>query len=189
MEGSRFEASVDETRRLLGEIDGIQQRTREDFRDSSWQWMAIWAVVCCGASISAFTPLAGWYWIVAAPVGIVVTVLVGFRADQRIRVRRKIWPPMAVGAVIGLANTVLSFRLGEEAIVVAVWVVLGLGFAAISAWDRVPSAPAAFSLLSIATLVVGVAVPDRFTLYPVIGVAFAAVLGSFSFVTRRGVPA
>jgi hypothetical protein len=189
MDGQGFDCTVDDARRLLGELDGIQLETRADFHGEAWQWMALWAVVCAGAAASAFTPFAGVYWLLGAPVGMALSMLLGARAGTRTRLRRKPWPAVVTGVCIGVANGLISWRLEEAVIVVAIWVVLGLGFSVLMTIERIPLAPTWFSLLAIASAVAGVAVRDTFALYPVIGVAFCVLLGWCAFRTKRAVTA
>lgn len=183
-EGSEIAVDVDEARRLLSEMDDIKEGTREEFRDGAWQWLLVWSGVCLGASISAYTPVAGWYWAIGAPIGLVLTVFVGMRVDQRLPVRRKAWPYFAVGAGIAVANTAVSMLLGEEVVVVAVWVVLGLGFAALTALDRMPSASALFIVVSLGTIVAGMWTRDPFGLYPALGLLFAVTLAALAGAIR-----
>lgn len=171
---------IDETLSLLNEMRGIKEGTRQEFRDGAWQWLLVWSAVCAGAAVSAFTPLVGWYWAFAVPVGLAVTALIEIRVEKRLRIRRKAWPYFAVGASIAVANMAVSAVFGDEVVVVGVWVVLGLGFAALVALDRIPSASALFIVLSLATLVAGVWTRDPFALYPVLGVAFAATLAALA---------
>lgn len=172
----------------MTEIGGIKDQTRADFLDGTWQWLLVWSAVCVGAAASAFTPFAEWYWMVGAPIGLAVTVLVSMRAEARVRLRRKPWPYMAVSAAIGLANGALSYAVPPEALVVGLWVVLGLGFAALTSLDRVPGAPSVFIALACFAIVAGLATPDTFGLYPILGMMFACVLGGFAFLTWRAVP-
>lgn len=183
-----FDGGVDEARRLLGEIDGIQIRTRADFRDGTWQWLAVWAIVCAGAAASAFTPFAGWYWMLGAPLGMAVTMVVSVRAETRIRLKRRAWPSIVTGVGMGVANTIVWLYLDGPVIVVGIWVVLGFGFAVLTSIDRVPSAPRAFVMLSILCVVGGVAVRDAYSLYPVLAMAFCMVLATFAVRVRSGVP-
>lgn len=181
-------ATVEEALRLIDEIDGIKGDTRAAFFDGTWQWLLVWSVVCLGAAASAFTPFAGWYWLIGAPAGLAATAIVTSRAEARVRLRRKPGPYVAAGLGMACANGVFSYALPPEIVVVAIWVVLGLGFAALTWLDRVPTAPDAFLALTGGAIVAGVAIRDRLTLYPVIAVAFAIVLARFAMVTRRSVP-
>jgi len=185
MDGQRFEGTVDDARRLLGELDGIQIQTRAEFHRQAWRWMALWSAVCAGAAASAFTPFAAWYWMLGAPVGLALTMLLGVRAESRRGLRRKTWPPVMTGIGIGLANGIISFRLDGAVTVVLIWVVLGLGFSVLMVIERVPRAPTWFLLLAAATAIAGYAVRDTFALYPIIGGVFSVVLGWCAFCTRR----
>lgn len=180
--------TVEEALRLIGEIDGIKGDTRAAFFDGTWQWLLIWSVVCLGAAASALTPLAGWYWMIGAPAGLAATVIVTTRAEMRVRLRRKPGPYVAVGLAMACANGFFSYALAPDMIVVVIWVVLGVGFAALTWLDRVPAAPGAFVVLTGAAIVARVAVGDGLALYPFIAVAFAIVLARFAVVTWRSVP-
>jgi len=188
VDGQTSGHEVHEARRLLGELGVIQGRTRADFLDGTWQWMAVWAVVCAGAAASAFSPLAGWYWMLGAPLGMAVTMAVSVRAESRVRLRRKAWPSVATGVGIGIVIGLISWRFEESVIVVAVWVVLGLGFAVLTAIDRVASAPTVFVMLSIGSTVTGVAVRDPYALYPWLAGGFSLALAYFAARAWRGVP-
>lgn len=183
-----LDVDVDEARRLVLEIGGIKDQTRADFRDGTWQWLMVWAFVCAGAAASAFTPAAGWYWMLGAPIGLVATVIVSVRAESRARIKRKVGPYVVVSIVMGCVNGAISFAFEQEVVAVAIWVVLGFGFAALTSLDRVPTAPTTFLLLAVGTVVAGVSVDDGFVLYTVAAATFCVALMGFGVTVRRAAP-
>lgn len=180
---------AEDARQIIAEIAGIKQRTRTNLLSCSWQWLLVWSVVCAGAAVSAFTALAGWYWVAAVPVGMAATLAVSVRAERQVSIRRKAWPYFAVAGGMALANTWVSMVFDVEVVVVGIWVVLGLGFAALAALDRLPAAASVFVALAAASGVAGVAVVDRLALYPILASGFAVTLAGFSIRTKRAMPA
>ncbi|MFN2485431.1 MAG: hypothetical protein ABR609_02265, partial [Acidimicrobiia bacterium] len=122
----------------------------------------MWSVVFLGAFFSSFlSDLAGWYWLIGVPLGYLGMYLAYRKLDDT-GVGAKSWPYAATGIGIGVINMVASFVLPDEAIVVAVWVVLGLGFAVFSWIDRQPLAAALFAALSLLALLLGLTTEDTF---------------------------
>ncbi|MEX0667530.1 MAG: hypothetical protein WD313_04305, partial [Acidimicrobiia bacterium] len=81
-------------------------------------------------------------------------------------------PYWITGLAIAVANTAAGLLLPDEAIVVVVWVVIGLGFGMLSWLDRQPAASALFFGLGLASGVLGVVVENRFILYSVLALVF-----------------
>ncbi|CAN5327812.1 hypothetical protein BH18ACT5_BH18ACT5_15680 [soil metagenome] len=157
---------------LLEELEGIQRRTKLDVRGESWRYLAVWAGVFFGAFLSSFLPgVAGWYWLLGVPLGYLGMYL-AYRNVEYSGVGTKAWPYATTGIGIGVANGIASFVLPEEAIVIAVWVVLGVGFAVLSWIDRQPLAASLFGALSLLALLLGLTTADTFQLYPVLALIF-----------------
>ncbi|HSM43515.1 MAG TPA: hypothetical protein VK969_00715, partial [Acidimicrobiia bacterium] len=82
--------------------------------------------------------------------------------------------------LVGLAIMIASFAAGalfpDEAMVIAVWVIVGFGFAAFAWLERI--SPAAWLLAAMAVLsgILGLVVEDTFTLYPALALSFSAAL-------------
>jgi hypothetical protein len=160
------------TPELLKELQRLQRQTKLDVRGESWRYLAVWAVVFLGAFVSSFFPrFAGWYWIPGVALGYLGMYL-AYRNVDYSGVGTKSWPYAATGVAIGVVNGFASFLLPEEAIVVAVWVVMGVGFAVLSWIDRQPLAAALFAALSVLSLLLGLQVEDTFELYPILALVF-----------------
>ncbi|CAN5863806.1 MAG: hypothetical protein ACR2NT_04640 [Acidimicrobiia bacterium] len=166
---------------LLEELARIQRKTKLDVRGESWRYLAVWSVVFLGAFFSSFlSDLAGWYWVIGVPLGYLGMYL-AYRNVNDDRVGAKSWPYAVTGIGIGIVNMVASFVLPDEAIVVAVWVVLGVGFAVLSWIDRQPLAAALFAALSLLALLLGLTTEDTFQLYPVLAMIFTLITAATSF--------
>lgn len=169
-----------EARGLLEEVNQIKSTTRARLHATGWQWLIVWAITFSGAALTgmvpAWMPYAELYWKLATPIAIVVTAIVSIKVDSRSPLRVRSWPYWAVGLAITVATFAASSVLSDEAVIVAVWVLLGLGFAAFSWLERL--APAAWLLagMSVVAAVLGFVVEDTFQLYPALALAFSAAL-------------
>ena len=139
---------------VLEEIRRLQKQTKLEVRKESWRYLAVWAAVFLGAFISSFTDLAGWYWLLGVPAGYLGMYLAYRNVDES-KVGTKSWPYAVTGIMIGVANGIASAVLPDEQIVVAIWVVLGTGFAILSWIDRQPLAAALFTSLALLALALG----------------------------------
>lgn len=172
--------SREEARGLLEELSEIQSTTRARLYAHGWQWMVVWALTFVGAALTAMIPawqdFAGVYWLYAVPVALALTAWISWRAEARSPVRQREWPYWTVGLGITVGCFGASAWLPESAVVVVVWVILGLGFAAFAWLERV--IPAAWVLASMAVVsgVLGIVVENTYQLYPALGLAFGAAL-------------
>lgn len=169
-----------EAKGLLRELSEIQSTTRGRLYACSWQWMVIWSVAFLGAALTGVVPawqrFAGAYWLGALPVSLVLTAVVSSRFESRSPVRRRATPYWIMGLGITLGNTAVSLLLPEPAIVVAIWVILGFGFAAFSWLDRVKPASWLLASMAVVSGLLGLVVEDTFQLYPALAFAFSAAL-------------
>jgi hypothetical protein len=162
---------------LLEELQRLQRQTRLEVRAESWRYLAVWAAVFLGAFVSSFIPnVAGWYWLLGVPLGYLGMYL-AYRNVEYSGIGTKSWPYAVTGIAIGVVNSVASFLLPDEAIVVAVWVVMGFGFATLSWIDRQALAASLFVALSLLTLLLGLTVDNTFELYPVLALIFTFAAG------------
>jgi hypothetical protein len=167
---------ADEARRMLESADDLQAAARREINAHSWQWFLVWAVVCLGAAVSAFTPIAGWFWIVGVPVGIGGTIAISARQHERSGVQRYPGGYWLIGGAMTVINFGASALLSDEVIVVVIWVVFGLGFTGFAMLERQPGAAVIFACLALATGIAGALVPDTFDLYVVAGIVFALAM-------------
>ncbi len=174
------EQSLNPSPELLEELARIQRRTKLDVRGESWRYLAVWSAVFLGAFISSFIPnVAGWYWLLGVPLGYLGMYL-AYRNLDDTGVGAKSWPYAVTGLGIGVVNGVASFLLSDEAIVVAVWVVLGVGFAILSWIDHQPLAASVFGALSVLALLLGLTTDDTLELYPVLALIFTLITAGTS---------
>jgi hypothetical protein len=158
---------------LLQELQRIQRQTKLEVRGESWRYLAVWAGVFLGAFASSFIPdVAGWYWLIGVPFGYLGMYLAYRKVDYS-SIGTKSWPYAVTGIAIGVLNTTASFLLADEAIVVFVWVVMGLGFATFSWIDRQALAASLFAALSVLSLLLGFTVENTFELYAILALVFA----------------
>lgn len=169
-----------QARGLLDELSEIQSTTRARLHASGWQWLVIWAAAFFGAALTAIVPswqpIADIYWMFATPISILLTVLVSARIDARSPVRQRAVPYWLVGGGIASSSFGAGAFLPDAAVVVVVWVILGLGFAAFAWLERVTPAVWLLSAMAIVAGVLGLVVDDTFDLYPVLALSFSAAL-------------
>jgi len=175
---------------ILAEIGRVRRLTRGALADGSWRYLAVWSVVFLGSWVTSFFPLGKYYWIIAIPAGYLGMWLM-FRGQQPAAWNRDA-PYWITGAGIAVANTTAGLLLPDEAIVVVVWVVIGLGFGVLSWLDRQPAASGLFFGLGLASGVLGLVVEDRFLLYSVLALVFTLATGGVGFAlwlwARRHLP-
>jgi hypothetical protein len=173
-----------EAQSLIDEVEGIKAHTRGELRSTGWQWLTVWSVAFFGAALTALVPawesIAGFYWVLAVPVALVVTAVISWKVELPAPVRRRQGPYWAVGAGITIAATAASLLLPESAIVVVIWVIMGLGFAGFAWLERI--VPAAWLLAAMAVIsgMLGMIVADPFALYPVLALAFSFALAGIA---------
>lgn len=167
---------AEEARTLLADAGYMRRATRRELQAHGWQWYIVWAIVTAGASASTLTAAGGWYWLVAAPLGMAATVAVCQREDRRSGVQRQQGPYWLIGGAIALINFAAGALLPVETVVVIVWVVFGFGFVAFAWLDNQPTIAVLFALLALAVAMAGVVVPDPVTLYVVVGLVYAATM-------------
>jgi MFS family permease len=169
-----------EAKDLLDEVTQIKTATRARLHASGWQWLVVWSLAFLGAALTGLVP--GWipysdvYWIYAVPVAVLLTVWVSWHFESRSPVRQRGLPYWLIGLGMTLSSFGLGLFLPDQAIVVVIWVIFGLGFAGFCWLERVT--PAAWLMVGLAILsaVLGVVVEDTFELYPVLALAFSAAL-------------
>jgi hypothetical protein len=154
----------------LAEVVRVRRLTRGTLADGSWRYLAVWSLVFLGGWITSFFPVGQYYWIVGVPAGYLGMWLM-FRGQEPAAGNRDA-PYWVTGLSIAVANTTAGLLLPDEAIVVVVWVVIGVGFGVLSWLDRQPGASALFIGLGLASGVLGVVVEDRFLLYSVLALVF-----------------
>lgn len=169
---------------LMEDVAGIKANTRSTLRSMQWQYLVIWSLVFLGAALTGLVP--GWdsfahlYWLFAVPVGLAATVVVSWRLESNAPVRRRALPYWMVGLGITVANSLIGALLPETAVVVLVWVVLGLGFAAFAWIDHLTSAVVLLVSMAVVSGLLGLIVDDTFELYPMLGLAFSAALAGIA---------
>ena len=155
---------------ILAEVGRLRRMTRGALADGSWRYLAVWSVVFLGSWITSFFPVGQYYWIVGVPAGYLGMWLM-LRGQQPPAWNRDA-PYWGTGVAIAVANIAAGLLLPDEAIVVVVWVVIGLGFGVLSWLDRQPAAAALFFGLGLASGVLGMVVEDRFVLYSSLALGF-----------------
>ena len=173
---------------LTAEVESIRSETRSVLSADSWRWLAIWSVVCLGAGLSAIGPwadaLAPRYWLVAAPIGMAATALVGFRYERTKGVRSRGWPYWAVGATMGVLTSISSAVLPEGVLVIWVWVVMGSGFAIMSGFDGYRRGRSTFLAAVGMTVAAAFLVANPFVVYALAGIGFGVTMAWLSHDAR-----
>lgn len=128
---------------LLAEVESIRRRTQADLACGAWRWLLVWAGVAAGFVLTLAYPgwhgVSKWYWAVAVPLGLVVTVLVDtLNSEADRRVRRREWPYWATAGAITFLNTGGSVALPGPWMLIWLWVVLAGGFAVFLALEGEP---------------------------------------------------
>lgn len=169
---------VSTPKEILEEAGRVRRLTRGALADGSWRYLAVWSVVFLGSWITSFFPVGQYYWIAGVPAGYLGMWLM-LRGQQPPAWNRDA-PYWGTGLAIAVANTAAGFLLPDEAVVVVVWVVIGLGFGVLSWLDRQPAAAAVFFGLGLASGILGVVVEDRFVLYRALALVFTLASGGAS---------
>lgn len=172
--------SQQEARGILEEVSQIQSATRARLYAHGWQWMVVWALTFFGAALTGIIPawqdFAGVYWLYAVPVALGLTAWISWREESRSPVRQRELPYWIIGLGITVGCFGASALLPESAVVVVIWVILGLGFAAFAWLERVIPAARMLAAMAVLSGVLGMVVEDTFQLYPALGFAFGAAL-------------
>ena len=173
---------------LTAEVESIRSETRMVLSADSWRWLAIWSVVCLGAGLSAIGPwadtLAPRYWMVAAPLGMGATAVVGFRYERTKGVRSRGWPYWAVGAAMGVLMSISSAFLPDDVLVIWVWVVMGTGFAIMSGFDGHRRGRTTFLAAVGTTVAAAFLVGNTFIVYALAGIGFGVTMAWLSHDAR-----
>jgi len=164
---------------ILDEARRVRRLTRGALADGSWRYLAVWSAVFGGSWVTSYFPIAGYYWVFGLPLGYLGMWLM-YRGQQPAAWNRDA-PYWITGGAIGLVNTAASFLLPEEAVVVVVWDVIGLGFGVLSWLDRQPAASALFIGLAVASAVLGLVVKDHFELYSALALVFTLASAGAAF--------
>ncbi len=176
-------------RQLAAHVSAVRAETRSRVFGESWHWFPVWALVCFGAAVSALGPwsdhVAGYYWLVAVPIGLAVTAGVSWRLDAGEEIGTREWPYWAVGGGIFLANTLLASWLPENVVPVAIWVVLGVGFAALCQLGRNVVGRNVMLAMAVVTFVTGWVGQDGYALYPVLAIGYGLALIGMSLHAHR----
>lgn len=169
-----------EARGLLEELTEIKSATRATLHAYSWQWLVVWSLIFLGAGVMALVPawehLGGSYWAVAVPLGVLATAVISVKIEARSPVRQRPIPYWMVGGAITIATGLASILLPDTAIVVVIWVILGLGFAFFAWLEKVTPAAWLLAGMSVGSALLGLVVDDTFDLYPALALSFSAVL-------------
>jgi hypothetical protein len=169
---------------LIQDVNGIKASTRTRLLDAEWQWLIIWSLVFFGAALTALVPawasVAGVYWMFAVPVAMVLTFLVSWRAERELPVRRRGTPYWLIGLGLTVSGFAASALLTEAALVVAVWVILGSGFAGLAWLSRLHGAAHLLAFMAVLSGVLGFIVEDTYQLYPMLGLAFSVALAGIA---------
>ena len=164
---------------ILAEVGRVRRITRGTLAAGSWRYLAVWSAVFAGSWIASYFPIAGYYWVFALPLGYLGMWLM-YRGQQPAAWNRDA-PYWITGVGIGVVNTAASLLLPDEAVVVVVWVVIGLGFGVLSWLDRQPAAAALFIGLGAASAVLGFVVDDPFGLYTALALVFTLACAGAGF--------
>ncbi len=165
---------------VLADVESLKKRTSVALNADRWQWMMVWSVVAFGAGLTvlvqALDPIAGLYWIGSVPLALVATAYLQQRSRNQRAVRRNGRPYWVIGAAMGVANLLASMMLDAELLVIVIWIVIGLGFAAFAVLDG--DGPTASMYLGASFLagVMGRLSDDSFMAYAAISTLFAGLL-------------
>lgn len=169
-----------EARGILEELTEIKSATRARLHASSWQWLVVWCLAFLGSGLTAvvpaWMPIADVYWMYSTPIALVLTVVISSKLEARSPVRQRPLPYWLVGLAIMIASFAAGALLPDEAMVVAVWVIVGFGFAAFAWLERISPAAWLLALMAVLSGILGLLVEDTFHLYPALAFSFSAAL-------------
>jgi hypothetical protein len=165
---------------VLADIESLRNRTSVALNADGWQWMMVWSIVAFGAGLTVLVDpldgIAGLYWFGAVPLALLATALLERRSKEQRAVRRDSKPYWSVGATMGIVNFGASMVLEPETIVIVIWVVIGLGFAAFALIDGDRPTTAVYVAASALAVLLGVVSSDAFSAYATISMLFAGLL-------------
>ena len=165
---------------ILADVEALKARTSRALNADGWQWMLVWSLVAFGAGLTALVEaleaVAGFYWMLAVPLALAVTVLLERRSKDHRAVRRDSRPYVAVGATMLALNLAASFTFEAEVTVIVIWVVIGIGFAVFARIDGDRASSVMYLAASGFTAVLGFVASDPFAVYAAISMLFAGLL-------------
>ncbi len=168
----------DDLAERLADVRRIRAATRASVLTAGWVALVVWGLVFLGSVPLAFALDGdlGAYWIVAAPVGAVVSFVAGSR--QEMQTTESAWPYLVIGAGM-FVGAFGAFFLFAGTAAIGVWgLVLTAGFAAIALLDRQRVVAGAVAAVGVWGLVVWWAVGpgDQDVLYTAMATALGALL-------------
>ncbi len=172
----------------LGDVRRVRSETRRSLMTSGWGILTLWGVVFL-ISVPMNGLLGdrvGYFWLVAVPLAVVASFVLGHRAEMRIGDGGPLWPHVVVSGWLVVGSFATSFLLEGRAMVVSWWLVLTLGFGVMALIDGHRLVAAGLALL----LVWGVAVAlaptgERIQVaYPLLATGLGAYLSGVGLALR-----
>ena len=165
---------------LLDDVEALRSRTNAALNADGWRWTLVWSLVSLGAGLTVavdwLNELASFYWFAAVPLAFIATAVLEQRSKSQRAVRRDGGRYWAIGAAMAVANFGASMVMPTNALVIFIWIVVGLGFAGFAALDGDNAAVVLFLSAAVLALVVGMVVEDAAVAYAAISVLFAGLL-------------
>lgn len=165
---------------ILAGVEALRDRTSTALNADGWQWMLVWSLVSFGAGLTALVDalegISGFYWMLAVPIALAATALLERRSKEHRAVRRDVRPYWRVGATMLAVNLLASVALEPEAIVIVIWVVIGLGFAMFAHLDGDRPTTVMYGGASVVSAALGILASDAFAAYAAISMMFSGLL-------------
>ncbi len=168
----------------LDAVQALRSRTNAALNADGWRWMIVWSLVSLGAgltvAVDSLNDLASSYWFGAVPLAFIATAVLEQRSKAQRAVRRNGGRYWAIGGAMAIVNFGASTVMPTNALVIFIWIVVGLGFAGFAALDGDAAAVLMFLSAAVVALAVGIAVSDEAVAYVAISFMFAGLLAGSS---------
>lgn len=175
---------------LLAQVDLVQSQIRWSLLSSNWWLFLLWGAIILGSLIpSLFLETDnGWYWIVAGPLGALLSFAIGFRMSHEVGTTLSGWPYVLTGLAIFAGTWGSSLLLTDGAAITGVFVSLALGFSVFAFLDRQYGPISIFGFLIALSFALLTEIDEPLFLYSVNAVAYGMAFVALGLGLRVGRP-
>lgn len=178
----------DAAEELLAQVDLVQSQVRWSMLASNWWFFLLWGGIVLGSVVYTLflDGDTGPYWIVAGPLGALVSFVFGLRSGYEVGPVASAWPYVAIAAGIFVGTWGSSVLFSGAAAITGVFVTLAVGFSLFSLLDRQYGPVTVFVVLIVLAIGLPFRIEDTMTLYLMDSVAFGMAFVSMGLSVRVG---
>lgn len=175
---------------LLAQVDLVQSQVRWSLLASNWWFFLLWGAIVLGSVVHTLFlgGDTGPYWIVAGPLGAIVSFFFGLRTGYDVGPVQSAWPYVGIAAAIFAGTWGSSVLLSGTAAITGVFVSLAIGFSLFSLLDRQTGPVTVFVVLIMLAVALSLRVDDAMTLYLMNSIAFGMAFVSMGLSLGVGRP-